>query len=43
MTMIEAFDAFTSQELLDIAAAAEERGLTIWQLFHDSVMNALFA
>lgn len=39
----QALDAFTDAELADIQACADERNTSIWELLHDSVMNALAA
>jgi hypothetical protein len=40
MTVIEAQEAFTEDELNYLHDTAEERGMTLWELIHDSVMNA---
>jgi hypothetical protein len=41
MGLIDTQEAFTNQELADIAAAANERGVTIWEIIHDAVTNDL--
>lgn len=42
MSTTEALDAFTTDEITDIAAFAEEQGKTLWEVLHDAVMNALY-
>lgn len=43
MTTIEVSDAFTQEELEDITGAAEEHGMTIWEIIHNATMEAIYA
>jgi hypothetical protein len=40
MSVVEATEAFTEDEMHYLEATADERGMTLWELIHDSVMNA---
>jgi len=40
MSVVEAVEAFTEDEMNYLQDTADERGMTLWELIHDSVMNA---
>lgn len=41
MSVYDVYDAFTTDELADIEAAAQERGMTPYELIHRAVMDNL--